>query len=51
MFLIHGAALAAAQEKVSELFSQPRVTEHLRSMPHVGLVKGSAFDLEADEYG
>ena len=35
MFLIHGAAPAEAQENVSELFSSPRVTEHLRFMPHV----------------
>ena len=51
MFLIHGAAPAEAQEKVSELFPPPRVTQHLRFMPHVGLVKGFEFDLEADEYG
>ena len=50
MFLIHGAPPAEAKEKATELFSPPRVTEHLRFMPHVSLARGSTFDLEADEY-
>ena len=49
MLLVNGASAAEGQVKVSELYSVPRVTKHLR--PNMSLGKGLTFDLRGDVDG
>jgi hypothetical protein len=52
LFLVHGMDPGIARLKVSELFSPPRVTEQLRTMPDFASFEpGSTFDLRADKNG
>ena len=51
LFLISGASLGDARYKVAELFSPPRVTQLIGSLPHLGAQGGPTFDLRADERG
>ena len=52
VFLIHGADPGLARLKVSELFSPPRVTALLGTVPDLSaLAPGSTFDLRMDRNG
>ncbi len=45
VFLVHGAPVREARAKTVELYSPPRVTKELSSMPTFPLAAGSTFDL------
>jgi hypothetical protein len=45
LFLVHGSSASAAAAKIVELYSPPRVTKELSSMPMLPLSAGSTFDL------
>ena len=49
--LTTGVSPGAAQAKVAELYSPPRVTLELGRLPHLSLKGGSTFDLRADANG
>ena len=51
LFLVNGAPAQLAQRKVVELFSPPRVTQHIAWLPNMSLVAGSTFDLRQDVHG
>jgi hypothetical protein len=45
LFLVHGTSTSEAAAKIVELYSPPRVTKELGSMPTLPLAPGSTFDL------
>ena len=51
MFLVSGVSRSDALAKVSELFSPPRLTKELRTLPKLHLKGGTTFDLEEDALG
>ena len=52
MLILLGASQDQAKRKVAELFSPPRVTRALSSLPRlIGLAPGSTFDLRVDKDG
>ena len=51
LFLVHGASRAEATYRVAELCSPPRATAEMGSMPDLGLLPGSTYDLRRDRHG
>ena len=51
LLLVHGVSRGDAAAKVAELYSPPRVTAELGSLPHMSLVGGPTFDLRKDANG
>ena len=49
--LISGLSAGDSYQVVFEVFSPPRVTAAMRTMPHLSLSGVSSFDLAADENG
>ena len=49
--LVSGVSRGDAEAKVVELYSVPRVTSALSTLPYMGLVGGPTFDLRKDENG
>ena len=49
--LVSGVPRSDALAKVSELFSPPRVTKELRTLPKLHSKSGTTFDLEKDAFG
>ena len=42
---LHGASKGVAKQKVTELFSPPRVTEEMRRVPNLMFEGGETYDL------
>ena len=51
MLLVAGVSRGDAEAKVVELYSPPRVTRGLGTLPHLSLVGGPTFDLRSDANG
>ena len=51
VLLVQGASKGVAKQKVTELFSPPRVTEEMRRVPNLMFEGGETYDLFQDKNG
>ena len=51
VLLAYGVQDVQAKAKVSELYSPPRVTTHIKKFPSMNLVPGTTFDMKVNEQG